>query len=258
MSQERIENLEEQLSQIQAELAELKLSRAQKVIRSLRRKRRAITGAIGCLIFIPIAVHAFTIPNTFIAGTPTVAADVNANFTAIKDQFDVMENKSWRLIYELDVSSNMTTLTVTPVNGNLDKAYWILGRYVNNSGATQSYFVRPNGDNTLNYGSTYIYGASSAVGSGTSTANFQDGLYHCYSLTATQCEATSTMIAVSGAFRSMQTQFSYNVTPGYVGGIELFGSTWNNSIANITSLEITSSAANGIGAGSHIEVWARR
>ena len=75
--------LREQLDRQSAELAELKLSRTQRVIRLMRTKRRLVVATLVCFVGIPL-LHA-AVPHTFTAGTAAVAADVNANFTYLDE-----------------------------------------------------------------------------------------------------------------------------------------------------------------------------
>lgn len=75
--------LREQLDRQSAELAELKLSRTQRALRLMRTKRRLIAATLFCFVGIPL-LHA-AVPHTFTAGTPAVAADVNANFTYLDE-----------------------------------------------------------------------------------------------------------------------------------------------------------------------------
>ena len=76
-------NYIERLARLEAELAELKLSRTQKTIRLMRTKRRLIAATLVCFVGIPL-LHA-AVPHTFTAGTAAVAADVNANFTYLDE-----------------------------------------------------------------------------------------------------------------------------------------------------------------------------
>jgi hypothetical protein len=78
-----------ELKELKAELArqaslihELKLSRTQKMIRSLRRRKRALFIIFAIATIIPAALYALNITKsfTFTAGNPTVASEVNANF----------------------------------------------------------------------------------------------------------------------------------------------------------------------------------
>lgn len=256
---DELQQLKQRLTALEAEVTILKLSQASRAWRHLRAGRRAIMAFVLCFAAIPLAVNAFTTPNTFIAGTPVVAADVNANFTAIKNQFDAMENKSWRLIHESDVGTATAAINVTGLNGNVDKTYLVIARFVNGTGSAANYYVQPNGDAGTNYGQQYIDGSGTGTPSkGNPGANTTTGLHTCTAAAGTSCEAQATLFGVPGFARVLFANEVYNVTPGAVGGLQLIANSWNNTAANITSLNIMTLTANGIGVGSHIEVWARR
>ena len=259
MSEEKIAQLEQRLALLVAEVAQLKLSRAERMRRFLARNYRLLRALLLCFVVVPVAVSAFTTPNTFTAGTPAVAADVNANFAAIKTRFDDMENRSWRLVHESDITVATAAVNVAGLSGNTDKAYKIVARFVNATGVTVNYYVQPNGDGGMNYGQQYIDGSGSGTAAkGNPGANSTTGMHICTATTGTNCETQGTLYAVSGYSRVLHATEIYNVSPGAVGGLQIIGNSWNNTAANITSLNIMSPTANAIGMGSHIEIWARR
>ncbi len=67
---------------LKAELAELKLSRAQKAIRAIKRNKLLAVGLTAVVVIVPVTLYAVSITKsfTFTAGNPTVASEVNANF----------------------------------------------------------------------------------------------------------------------------------------------------------------------------------
>ncbi|AFM11687.1 hypothetical protein Turpa_1038 [Turneriella parva DSM 21527] len=80
----------------------------------------------------------------------------------------------------------------------------------------------------------------------------------CTATAGTTCETQATLYAVSGHARVLYATEIYHVSPGAVVGMQIIGNSWNNTAANITSLNIMSPTANAIGVGSHIEISARR
>jgi hypothetical protein len=237
---------------LKAEIEALKLSRTQRIFRALRQNKRIV---LASTVLIPAAIFAFSIPNTFLAGTPTVAADVNANFTVIGNAISAMENKSWRVIFEMDVPSNSTSVNISGLDGNSDKSYMLIARFTNPTGSGTTYYAQPNGDSASNYAYQYVgaTGGTPGVGSASST-----GYHICSALSGTGCEITGTCFAPTGLARVFFAQQAFHVTPGAVAGFQNIATSWNNTGSNITSLLITSGTANSIGAGSHIELWARR
>ncbi|MBN4073295.1 hypothetical protein JYT23_00500 [Mariprofundus ferrooxydans] len=81
---------------------------------------------------------ALTIPNTFTAGTPAVAADVNANFTAAKTAVDdnntrITANTASATTNTTDIAANVTNITA-----------------LQNSKAGYAKAISPNGPNGFN------------------------------------------------------------------------------------------------------------
>lgn len=109
------ENLEKEIAALKERIAHLEETRFQRVKRTYTRNRRMVWGAIGCLLFIPLALHAFTIPNTFVAGTPAVAADVNANFAAIATELTASKDALPFRNYEV-LTSGTTWINPDPAN----------------------------------------------------------------------------------------------------------------------------------------------
>ncbi len=253
VSRDEFESLKADYEQLKGEFTELKLSRLQKTIRKLKANKRIVLLVLFGLILLPMAVYAFTVPNIFVAGTPTVAADVNANFDAIANSLTAMEGKSWRLIYETDLVSATTNINVTGLNGNADKVYMVLARFVNTTGAGASYYLQPNGEDAT-FGYLFVGGSGGPPGSGNATS---PGFYICSALASTSCEITGTVYAQTGAARVFIAQQIYSVTPGNVGGFQNVATSWSNTGSNITSLTVFAST-NSMGAGSHIEIWGRR
>lgn len=262
MSDERIAQLESRLQALTAEVAELKLSRAQKTIRAVRRNRRALGGFIACMIILPLALHAFTYPNAdFVAGNPAVAADVNARFTAIKTRFDDMENKSWRLISETDVGASTNQVDITGLNGDSDFQYQIRLKII--SGASGGYYaLQPNADGAGgNYAIKYWGGNAhndNVVIS--TTAPPTAGVYLGFTNAPGQQTVSETAVfSKSGTARVFITQRANAISSTAVTDSIGTGYTvWGNTAGNITSFRLISQNINGIGVGSHIEIWARR
>jgi len=71
-----------EIEALRAEIRELKLSRAQRVVRAMKRNKRIVAALMAIGIVIPVSIYALSITKsfTFTAGNPTVASEVNANF----------------------------------------------------------------------------------------------------------------------------------------------------------------------------------
>lgn len=262
-AEKRFDQLEKKIAELSSELAELRLTRAQKALRTFRRNRRAFSGFFACMILLPIALHAFTYPNAdFVAGNPAVAADVNARFTAIKTRFDAMENKTWRLISETDVGTATNVIDITGLDGDVDFQYTIRFKIISGNAAGGGYYtLQPNGDATgANYGTKQMGGNANASNVQISTALPTSGIYVGYTSGINQitvCDMTA--LTKSGSARIFSTMIANAISGTTINdSIGSAMTVWNNTAGNITSLRLISQNANGIGVGSHIEVWARR
>ncbi|MFO1527224.1 MAG: hypothetical protein U1F16_14750 [Turneriella sp.] len=74
-----------EIEALRAEIRELKLSRAQRVVRAMKRNKRIVAALMAIGIVVPVSIYALSITKsfTFTAGNPTVASEVNANFDQI-------------------------------------------------------------------------------------------------------------------------------------------------------------------------------
>ena len=198
--------------------------------------------------------------NTFSSGTLLKSSDINANFATLKAAIEgIPSQPAMRLIYETDVTTATNSITISGLDGNTDIRYHLSFRFVNSSGATCSYYLKPNNDGSASYGWQEISGINaSANASRNSGQTFGMGLADASS-TATLAIYEGDLIAKSGTARGLIANRSSQINGDLISnGGGVFNTMWNNTASNITSFTIVANQTNGIGAGSHIEVWARR
>lgn len=199
--------------------------------------------------------------NTFSSGGVMKAADINANFASLKAAIEgIPTQKAMRLIYENDITSATTSVNITGLDGNSDIDYEIRVRFVSGSAAGAiDYYFQPNSDSSSsNYRERNIW-MDNANAPTNSTANTAPGLYLCGGNNALGgvCQGKNTFFAKSGFRRtSLNQSIIFNSDASWSSwnrhGI------WTDTGNNITSMNISTTQTNGIGAGSRIEVWARR
>ncbi len=199
--------------------------------------------------------------NTFTSGNVMKASDINANFASLKTAIEgIPTQKAMRLIYENDVTSTTTSVNITGLDGNTDVEYEIKVRMVSGSAAgTIDYYFQPNSDSTTgNYRERNIY-ADNATAPTASAANTNPGLYICggYNGSGAICHGKTIFYAKSGFMRSSLNQSIVFISNSSWSSWNRHG-IWTDTGNNVTSINITSTQTNGIGAGSRIEVWARR
>jgi hypothetical protein len=97
----------EEFEDLRKEIAELKLSRMQKIIRAAKRDKRLVKIVIAGILVVPVILYAANItkPHDFVAGNPTIASEVNANFDTLYTKVNEIDN------------------TLTAMNNRLAKAW---------------------------------------------------------------------------------------------------------------------------------------
>ncbi len=222
-----------------------------------KRKRQKRIAWLGVLFVIPVGLWAATvIPNGFTDGDTLSAAKLNENFQALAAKIDAMEGKSWRLIYESDVTSATSAFMINGLDGDTDGTYMIIFRGVS-SAAGSHFAIRPNADAVgANYSMLGVF-ASGATPNGDTSAAYGPGLYLGVANSVGDLVAAQALIyAKRGYRRVLNSSFAYNVNT--TNGTGSYSTVWQNTGSNITSMQVVSDATNGIGAGSHIEIWAKR
>jgi hypothetical protein len=158
-------------------------------------------------------------------------------------------------IYELDVTTAQTSVTISNLDGDTDTIYLIKIYQTNLS--TGDLYIRLNNDSTSG-----IYGMQRLVGSGGGITASRGTLAH---IATSWCDtsgysgASQLIIYAKKGFNRTVIQNSMgNINGTDVGGLVFRGDVWNNAVDNITSLVLLSLTTNGIGVGTHIEVYALR
>ena len=163
------------------------------------------------------------------------------------------------LIAETTLSVTASNIEFTGLNGDTDVIYLIRAYIVATTTALEIYAIFNNDSATANYGWQYLIGYGSAVGAGRFTT--WDGI----SLTYTGSHTTTSNLAYSESIIYAKTgNERLTIDKHSWGGgtlisdIALYGGIWNNTTSTITSIKIYGSAVNAMGAGTNIQLWARR
>ncbi|MDX1957820.1 MAG: hypothetical protein SFU98_04565 [Leptospiraceae bacterium] len=211
-----------------------------------------------------VAVAVTGTMNTFSSGQVLDATAMNTNFNSLKTAIEgIPSQKAMRLIYENDITAPTTSVNITGLDGDSDVQYKIIYRIISNGGTTsnQLYITINNDTNTSNYGwagysgylgsSTVAY-ASSATALGLILSGASGGANN-----GSVHTGEGTLFAKSGNFRTMIGNFSRWLSSpnAYVSNLYTIYSVTGT---NITSIQFNANESNTIGAGSRIEVWARR
>jgi len=163
----------------------------------------------------------------------------------------------WKKIYDYELTSAATSLTVSGLNGNVDGIYMIEYRVVNGYAGSTGMHIRINNDSGANYGWQFILGNSTTASANRYTSNTA-GLWMLDFHGANRIGYARTLLfAKSGYRRSAITESAYDIYGTTVENIVLVGQVWDNTSSNITSLVFYALDTNGLGAGTHITIFKR-
>lgn len=221
-------------------------------------------GFITCGIF---AIAVTGTINTFFSGQTVKPAEINANFTSLRTAIEsIPTQKTWRLIYENDVTTTTGSINVSGLDGDSDVEYMINTKFIGAAGAVAgSFFIEINGDaTTCNYKNHhfYVHYSGATVSQSFPACSGAAGLY----LSGTAATNTTTGVV----FTSKTLLFSKSGTKrvALIQGTKALSTTdaytmnemqwWENTSSNITSMRFFFSNGTGIGVGSRIEIWAKR
>jgi hypothetical protein len=162
---------------------------------------------------------------------------------------------TWQLVEDKQFTEATTSYTFSGLHGDTDEEYRVVGFFVNPYAGSTSYFIRPNNDTGSNYGYQYVRGINTATSAARSTAT---GMV----LTTTsnqneKCLGELILKAKSGIVRTAINMYVAGVNGTTVLEAGIVGHSWNNTSNEITSLAVTATNANGIGAGSRVLLFKR-
>lgn len=202
-----------------------------------------------CLIILPACLVSYsalagnvTIPNTFTSGTPAVAAEVNANFSALETAVNDNDSRITNIATGYDHSSYIPT-SVT------QKVFSLLGDCTNTTGGTETwdYARTPVGSDTL----ATITQTMRQTGAGsdckyieqvyrTTSSKYQLEKWDIY-------DPTGTILSMSATFSPALTQLGTNMIVGHTWG-DWGGDTSNfNSMLDTVSLSAVESVTVPLG-----------
>jgi len=148
------------------------------------------------------------------------------------------------IISEITISSNCDYVDFTGLDSDIDGGYILESAIVNNSGATCYYSLYVNGDTTAgNYSYQRLYADGTTIGAGRANAS-----YIAITVAGDYINVFTDIKVINGLFRYISTASEQSTAPGVCG--EMLWGRKASTITKITSLRVSASATNGIGAGS--------
>ncbi len=154
------------------------------------------------------------------------------------------------LVEKKTITANSTTVTFSGLNGDTDEVYLLVGRI--KASATGGLVLRPNGATTNLTSAQNAVSAGSNFPGSTSTWRFlnpNSGDVYSFSATINASKVNNSV--------AMRRDF-FSHAGGYNGSNAILftaGGDWNETSTNITSLDIVSETATGIGDGSTLALY---
>jgi len=162
---------------------------------------------------------------------------------------------AWELIYEGDIATAVTDLSITGLDGDKDVMYRLDADLTNKAAGSADYSVSFNGDKTNgNYGWQRLTGENATVlaerssGTGMRMQSSGNNQYYWFS-------CSNLLYAKSGYTRVMIGDSICDINGTTIGEVNTYGCVWNNSANNVTSLTLFGSQTNSIGEGSKIRLY---
>jgi len=108
-------NHEERIQLLERQIYELRLTRAERAMRSFRRNKRLVIGLLAVLAPIPLSLYAASITKsfTFTAGSAAVAAELNANFDELFTKVNELDGKVAQTVI-VSNSNYLSTIATIP------------------------------------------------------------------------------------------------------------------------------------------------
>ena len=162
---------------------------------------------------------------------------------------------AWERIYDSTLSSAATSVTISDLEGDTDCLYRLVTRGISGYAGSAFIQIQPNADaTTSNYGYQSLRGDSTTASAARATT--YDGILCGYSTAITRLFFSDVLLyAKSGYERTALSNIVNNITGTTVSQINLTGGVWDNTADEITSLRLISSQADGLGIGTHIELY---
>lgn len=175
------------------------------------------------------------------AGTLNVKGDCNAG---------VMQK-----IYDNTLAGAATSVAISGLNGDTDILYELTTRVI--GGSTPPVIsVKINTDTGANYGYQNVRGENSTASALRSVGNNMTIGSHAAS--GDYSFSNTLIFSPSGYIRAGLIMYVGETATTTVGNLNLRGCCWNNTADNITALTVQADQTNGLGVGTHIELWALR
>jgi hypothetical protein len=223
---------------------------------SIAKEARSITGTtVNCVTLYGQSWNntSDNITSLKVLSTQTGGIGIGSRLMLFKKR--VATGGDWVQIYEKDVATAATSVTISGLAGNTDVLYRLKVRTVNGYNGADTIVLYPNNDTGSNYGFQWVRGTDTVAGAGRTGAIDYNYLGSPSALNSID-DSETLLYAKSGYVRTFITNLVSGVSGTTVTNMWLVGQAWSNTATEITSFTITATGASGLGVGTHIELWA--
>lgn len=166
---------------------------------------------------------------------------------------DAKINSTMQVIYDSgEMTSTASTVSITGLNGDADQEYYLIARIVCGLAGGSSYYIRPNNSSTTDtYGRQTLTGTLGTAAATRSTDKeelnfaYADDINH---LTFSDV----TFYVKSGYVRTAINNRADGIDGTTVTTVGIYGHSWNETSANITSLVLLGDGAGCFNTGSRL------
>jgi len=182
----------------------------------------------------------------------------SGDYATVRERLDdIKPGGRWNLVEEVDIESAVSSYTFSNLNGDDDKMYKVVARIVHGYSGWNHIGLRFNGDSGNNYG----YQKFRSMGTGVTSEQVTS-----YNMAAVGrgnesgglILIDSLIYPVTGHCRQCMSHCYTTRSSCYPHFVIWLGSSWYNTTDNISSITIRSEYGNGLGVGTHLELWKRR
>lgn len=166
---------------------------------------------------------------------------------------------SWNRIASADLSVAAQQIQITGLDGETDVEYMVHFRLITSALTTQSIYFRMNADTGTSYGSQYTLFSSTSINTArASGTGMYVGQFTNVTTAADIIYGSMILHVKSGYARTALIQSASPCGQTYVGELYIGAHTWNNTTSTVSSIQFDGTTSTSFGAGSHVDVYARR
>ena len=186
------------------------------------------------------------------------ATDTGIACTALNPVGDIIQTNTvykgeWTLVERKEFSAPATSCTFSGLNGDVDRRYKIVARYVRASDTATNLLATFNTDTSANYTYRMLFCDAGTVYKDAGTSS---GIYiGATSKSGFPSYGEMVIDAKSGVIRKVDLKKQTSTTGSVMDGMYFQSIAWTNTADNIIQIVFNADQTDGIGIGSYIELW---